>query len=274
MSTMNSVTTSFLEALNFETGFAGLALMIGMAFSLISLRELPKLLEPIIRSALSVSESGDRLIKKRIDELDKISKSKNGLSSLEITFEELDGLLSSANKDPFKDSNGEPISDWKQSLIESRARLVEETDRLSSRSVLNLTIGILIALVGVVILVVALFVFVPKEVPSGIYEFSSIYLSRFLLVISVQVLAAFFLRMYVSMERDIKANKNEITNIELRYTAGLLANDKKTSLKEIALILANEERNTTTPNIKSERNETRILKQLTELEKLISKLGS
>ena len=267
---MSEAFSQFFQSLDFESGFA---LTLAMISSLIVLRSLPRVLEPILKSALTVSETGDRLIKKRIDELDKIAKSKDGISSLEITFEELNSLLASANKDPFITSKGEPIDDWKEALIESRSRLVEETERLSSRSVLNLTIGILIALVGVLILIFALFVFAPNETPTEFYEFSSIYFSRFLLIISVQVLAAFFLRMYVTMERDIKANKNEITNIELRYTAGLLASERTTSLKEIAIILAQEERNSLIPNVSKKADEQSVLKQLAVIEKLVSKLG-
>ena len=76
------------------------------------------------------------------------------------------------------------------------------------------------------------------------------------------------------MERDIKANKNEITNIELRYTSALLATDRKTSLKEIALILAREERNSVIPSTKKSVDYEKIEKQLTSIERLISKLSN
>jgi len=256
----NSSLELLIAVLSITVGFFSLSLFI---------RELPKTLEPLRKSLLSVSEVTDLFVKKQIET---ISSKKE--DNLKISFEELEQFLSASNKDPFKDEDGLPIDDWKLALIQSRTRLVEETERLTSRSVVNLIVGIVISIVGIVILTLALFVFAPDETPAGFYEFSAIYLSRFLLVLSVQILAAFFLRMYVAMERDIKSNKNEITNIELRYTAGLLATDRKTSLKEIAMALANEERNSIVPKASDPKKKDKIEKQLESITKLISKIGT
>ena len=58
----------------------------------------------------------------------------------------------------------------------------------------------------------------------------------------LQFTAAFFLKLHVSNETDIKQNKNEITNLELRLSAGMLA-ENKNSKSSIAERMACEERN-------------------------------
>ncbi len=52
------------------------------------------------------------------------------------------------------------------------------------------------------------------------------YWSRVGIVITIGVFAGFFLRLYALTERVIERNKSDLTNIELRLTAGLMLYEK------------------------------------------------
>lgn len=133
--------------------------------------------------------------------------------------------------------------DWRRVFILGRKRLIDEKERLSARSTLNLAAGVSISTVGVMTLV---YIIVNYEVPLKTEFATSIlvfYGPRISLVILIQLLAAFFLRMYVGNERDIRKNNNEITNLELRLAAGMLAQNSPKTKDELALKLICEERN-------------------------------
>ena len=130
---------------------------------------------------------------------------------------------------------------WSKVLLTGRERLIEETQRLGARSRLNLSWGVVISSLAVAYL--TYFVFFSETIDSSKpYAFASYYGPRLSLILIVQILASFFLKMYVSNEKSIQKNKNEITNLELRLAAGLLVNSS-TQKSKLAEKLITEERN-------------------------------
>jgi len=49
--------------------------------------------------------------------------------------------------------------------------------------------------------------------------------------------------MYVTSEREITRNRNELTNVELRLTAGIIGSNSEGVMAELAKSLVAEERN-------------------------------
>ncbi len=140
---------------------------------------------------------------------------------------------------------GEVVKDWREVLLSSRRRLLNEEERLLARNRANLRIGIVSVLSGITLLIIFLFMNNEARANSNFIDFLTIYWARIGIVITIGVFAGFFLRLYSLTERAIANNKNEITNIELRLTSGLLLH-KKTSAKKfdsLADDLAKEERN-------------------------------
>lgn len=131
---------------------------------------------------------------------------------------------------------------WSKVFLTGRERLLRETVRLSARSRLNLTAGVVISSISVAYLTYFVFssnIIIGSEKP---YALISYYVPRLSLILIIQVLASFFLRMYVVNERSIQRNKNEITNLELRLAAGLLVGSSSQKAK-LADKLISEERN-------------------------------
>lgn len=182
---------------------------------------------------------------------------------------ELQEKLSASYKDNLCDREGNISTDWREALLMSRRRLFEESRRLAARSSSNLTTGIIISSLVVLFLITLIFVVKPNITREEPYSFWVFYGPRFTLVVVLQLLAGFFLRLFVRNERDIQKNKNEITNLELRLAAGMMVGSNKTKLAELAGYLIKEERNfVITKKEKSalpESNE--IFKQALELAK-------
>ncbi len=136
-------------------------------------------------------------------------------------------------------------TDWGRILVQSRKRLLQEEERLEARNAANLQYGVLAAVVGVGILIVIAtlpFITDTSKIPAfnniPVYYFSSVPIA----IIS-EVVAIFFLRLFSQTEKSIERNKNEMTNIELRLTAGQLIYYNKDKFDSLAESLAKEERN-------------------------------
>ena len=112
----------------------------------------------------------------------------------------------------FKKNKFENFSDV---ISLSRNRLLEETDRLVSVSNKNLSIGIIFSLIAFSLMTYVTYNSEKFELYGVIYRIS--------LVVLVQFVGFFFLRLYVGNELDIKQNKNEITNLELKAIACYLS---------------------------------------------------
>lgn len=157
--------------------------------------------------------------------------------------------------------------------------------RIDAISRRNLGIGILFSSIALAVLawpLVSITLYSPPEpAPAELNSWGllRVYLPRFSVGLLLQFVGFFFLRLYVANELDLKHNKNEITNLEIKMMALQLAKEfnDASSKKEIMKSLAQTERNfilkknekSVSTEALSEYNDLRGL-----LEKLVSKMPS
>jgi len=96
-------------------------------------------------------------------------------------------------------------------------RLKEELFALSKRGNLNLSLGIVTTITGLVLL--GIFLLTGKAPTPDINQFIVNFVPRISLVVFIEVFAYFFLRLYKSSLSEIKYFQNEITTIESKYLA-------------------------------------------------------
>lgn len=104
---------------------------------------------------------------------------------------------------------------------ETRNRLSLEIAALGRRGNLNLILGIVTTVSGLILL--AMFVFTQVEMPKEAVPFAMHFLPRLTLVLFIEIFAYFFLRLYKSSLAEIKYFQNELTNVEQKYVALLIA---------------------------------------------------
>lgn len=123
------------------------------------------------------------------------------------------------------------------------SRLRQELFSLSRRSNLNLAIGIVTTITGLLMLGM----FVLRENPSigDGPQFLAEFVPRISLVLLIEVFAYFFLRLYKSTLAEIKYFQNEITSIEAKFLALTVAASvgKEEQLKSVLEQLFKTERN-------------------------------
>lgn len=139
---------------------------------------------------------------------------------------EMDELLFS---EKMQKEDGTSVDDWREVLANSRTRLMHEHRRLLKRSTKYLISGIGLLLLGVLVLG-GLFLYSYNFPPGtdSIITFIVSYLPRLSMVVAIEGLAVFFLRLYATTERELLYNKSKTMNVELRLTAGLvLSGDKE-----------------------------------------------
>ena len=137
------------------------------------------------------------------------------------------------------------VTDWREVLLVSRKRLLNEEQRLLARNRVHLRIGIFMSLIAVSFLIFYMFFRSQYGANDGFGIFFSNPVPVFSIVAIIQSFSFFFLRLYIVGERELDKNKNEITNIELRLTAGLMmasASDNP-DLTSLADALSKEQRN-------------------------------
>jgi uncharacterized membrane protein len=145
----------------------------------------------------------------------------------------------------------EPISDTTPLEIfgDARERLLAEAVRLDAISRRNLRIGILFSVIALLVLswplISAGLGFIEFQRSDLLSWAAQYYLPRFAVGLLLQFVGFFFLRLYVANELDLKHNKNELTNIEIKMIGVQLAREFKdaASKKEIMKSLASTERN-------------------------------
>lgn len=96
-------------------------------------------------------------------------------------------------------------------------RLREELFSLSKRGNLNLSIGIMITIVGLGLLGVFVMSFETKEIELS--SFLIDFFPRISLVLLIEVFAYFFLSLYKTSLSEIKYFQNEVTSMESKYLA-------------------------------------------------------
>ena len=103
-----------------------------------------------------------------------------------------------------------------QCFSNTRGRLTDMVDALNKKANVNLGLGMFTAILGLGVL--AYFV-LPDVNNDANDNFLSANLPRFALVVVVELLAYFFLRLYRASLADIKYFQNELTNVEARFAA-------------------------------------------------------
>ncbi|WP_130063385.1 hypothetical protein [Escherichia coli] len=227
---------------------------------------------------------------KRLSEIE--NKTSSGVS-VEITESERDKLISDAKKRIIgntlllaDNSLKSDISDFKKSYslhklhTDMILRLESEIDRLNRRGGLNLAIGTIIALTG--ILSLAYFLYSAPDIVDGV-DFFIHHLPKLSFVIVVELFAYFFLRLYKNGFDEIKYFQNEITNIEMKAMSLKYAQEFKNEdiIKELAMHLMKTERNfilekgQTTVSIEKDRlqnlTDSKITTMISEIIKLKQK---
>lgn len=200
-------------------------------------------------------------------------------SKLRRTISELQEELASLKSAPTPIDTSDPEKIFQV----GRQRLLDEAVRIDSISRRNLIIGIMFSVIALAVLawplVTAAFAqrFDAGESFNVLTWAAQYYLPRFAVGILLQFVGFFFLRLYVANELDLKHNKNEITNLEMKMMGLQLAKEfgDGPSRKEIVKSLASTER-----NFIIKKNEKSVsMEALSEyndlkgiLEKLISKI--
>ena len=154
---------------------------------------------------------------------------------------EIERQLMATSRSSLWSQDGTLDLDWMGVFAAARLRLEDETERLKARSRANLRWGIITALLGGIAIMII--IFWPIEKTTDNWELLAEYGPRLALILVIELTSTFFFRMYGSNESDIKQNKNEITNLELRLAAGLLVGDDQKAKSDIAKSLVKEERN-------------------------------
>ncbi len=179
--------------------------------------------------------------------LDKILKEKNEEKKQELEQQALalrqehESIMS----ENLRRRDGTFVTDWRESLLVARKRLADEGLYLRDSNSSNRRMGVLMATLGICCL--GLYILFSHEggEDGNIGVFFANYWPYFTIVVIFEIIAIFYLRLYYQILRRIETNKNELTNIELRLTSGLMLIDKADSknLKSLADDIAKEERN-------------------------------
>jgi len=191
------------------------ALLFALGISII----FPLMYKEIFRSTSTEQEIVDDDIERKtssIQEELRKSEDEERLKQLSAEIDRLQNDLEKSYRENLRDENGKIIPDWREVLMMTRRRLMSEKARLGRRSRVNLTWGIIGSLT-------ALFLvgyFVLRPYPAEHYDlvtqswlsYSAFFTPKLALVITLQLLAGFFLRNFLITENEIQRNKNEITN--------------------------------------------------------------
>lgn len=154
--------------------------------------------------------------------------------------ETVESLKKAWTHDLDRNSQVEQVS---RQLAEAKKRLTNELDAVNRRGNLNLSIGIVTTISGLAIL--GLTVFDRYAGPADPQAVALHYLPRLSLVLFIEVFAYFFLRLYKASLAETKYFQNELTNIESRFTALVVALHRPQEFGAAAAVeaLARTERN-------------------------------
>lgn len=188
-------------------------------------------LNKIIQDASGTALSDLRAVKKDIESLksnqssagfSKEEKSAIAASVTEKLTQDITDRLAYTWENKFKQaaSTAENVREISNTASDMKMRLRQEVDTLSKRANVNLTFGVMISLVGIVIL--SYFIYITTTELSNGLNTMDIFIRfaiRFSLVAFIQIFAYFFLRLYRYSIFETKYFQNEITNIDARFLA-------------------------------------------------------
>jgi hypothetical protein len=150
-------------------------------------------------------------------------------------------------------SDGIKLSIGKNRVLEleqaSLARLSDQIVVLGSRANLALTTGVLFCVVGLTILWGTLsnveFSIGPSTLSSVYWaEFFRVFAPRLSLVLIVEIIGFFFLKLFRAALDEVRLTQNEITNVEMKLiSANLAISESRVDLPKVIHELATTERN-------------------------------
>jgi hypothetical protein len=224
--------------------------------------------------------SGDRA------DLEKIRQELDALRHLEVpglVSEKVKAATEEISKTLELASRPIDLPDPNKIFIASRDRLMLDSQRIDRISRRNLYFGVVfsgfaLAALAWPLLAQSLNLTKLPEVGTGTSEifrwFAETYLPRFAVALLLQFVGFFFLRLYVANELDLKHNRNELTNLELKMMALQIATDEA-SKKEIIRVFSKTERNfilKKNEKLISDENAAEYNDMKSLLEKVIQKL--
>jgi len=126
---------------------------------------------------------------------------------------------------------------------ETLRRIYREIEALTRRATLNLVLGVVTAVSGILLL--SYIVLGEGKSITNLTDFTISFIPRLSIVTIIEVFAYFFLRLYKSSLNEIKYFQNEATNIEFHFTALLSALKEKNPelMKETVLSFLRTDRN-------------------------------
>jgi hypothetical protein len=224
-----------------QTGLMGVAVMAGVFFMMkylqkegpsTSLKEFKVLKEELtrIRNTMAHPQVGSS---KDIEEL-KFQIEELRSSQSRLSENEHDDLVRRLKEKVENDASNSVLTDLKKRITEEEkerlrfefvenqysdtiSRLKEELFSLSKRGNLNLSIGIMITIVGLGLL--GMFVMSFGSPKADVSEFFIEFFPRISLVLLIEIFAFFFLSLYKSSLSEIKYFQNEVTSMESKYLA-------------------------------------------------------
>lgn len=157
----------------------------------------------------------------------------------------------------------------------ARQRLLDEAVRLDGISTRNLAFGIIFSGIALTVLAWPLVsqAFITDQTTPDVFSWAARYYApRFAVGLLLQFVGFFFLRLYVANENDLKHNKNELTNLEMKMIGLQLAQQfsDASSKKEIIKSFAQTERNFILK--KNERSSSYEASDYNDLKGLLDKL--
>lgn len=181
-------------------------------------------------SGSDLSSRKDTIYKYEIEHLQDVLRSRRQKQASPVTEEDekklTDKILSRINaeanntyleklKSDIKDSEYRfDIFKRGQSTLD---RIYKEIDALGRRGTINLVLGVITALSGVIAL--SFFVLAKEGTHDSLGDFVMEFLPRLSIVLIIEVFSYFFLRLYKSSLAEIKYFQNEATNIEHNFVA-------------------------------------------------------
>lgn len=250
-----------------QTGFMGIAVSGGVYFMMkylqkgnspSSLKELDELRQQVakLRNAIShPDEKSEKYIEELKCQVDKIRSAQMGISEeqqKELVLKLSESVKNRAANDVLEEIKKKIAKEEKEKiryeLVQSQCkatigRLKEELFSLSKRGNLNLSIGIMITVVGLGLLGIFVISFEPIKI--DLTTFLIEFFPRISLVLLIEIFAYFFLSLYKASLSEIKYFQNEVTSMESKYLALQVAIESD-DLKNIAHVveqLSKSERN-------------------------------
>lgn len=157
-------------------------------------------------------------------------------------------------------------------------RLAREIQSLAKRGNINLFLGMLNAVSGLIVLNIIVFSVPP--LPDAISLLAH-FIPRLSLVILIEIFAYFFLNLYKQSLSEIKYFQNEMTNIESKYLGLKVASsgEPNDSLKQVTQNFMETERNfilkkgESTVELEKQKHETKMNSELVKLlDKVVGKV--